>query len=157
MLTPTAESTFDTAVASTFDTMAVSTFWIQFIATRVAIVTVFIACSVIGNGLVVHFNRKEKKQSGRRYIIALALVDLWTCFSVLPLTPFNEVAMFYQRFISSSKRFEQRPFCRTCAFKSQCWSITFWRCSTHSNDEGFVTRSLLSLDPSSFCLLALST
>ena len=60
---------------------------------RVSVILFFNVCSVLGNGLVLLVYTKEKKQSGRVYVIALAIVDVTSCIFILPLFPMWEYAL----------------------------------------------------------------
>ena len=65
--------------------------WIWFIATRVLVLSLMVPCGVIGNVTVLIIYRRDKKQSGSVYIIALALIDLFVCAVLLPHLPLYEL------------------------------------------------------------------
>ena len=88
-------SAFDAATGTSRPLKPTNLFGTQFIVSRVLIVSIFIVCSVCGNGLVLLVNRKQKKQSGRQYIVALAWVDICACLFVLPQTPLYEIGVSF--------------------------------------------------------------
>ena len=65
---------------------------IWFIATRVTVVLLLMLTGLLGNGLVLIIYRRDKKQSGAVYIIALAVIDLMCCIILLPQVPISELS-----------------------------------------------------------------
>ena len=64
-----------------------------FVTTRVLIVAFFIITGAIGNGFVLFVYIRNKSQSGRTFVILLALLNLSGCISMLPQTPFWELGL----------------------------------------------------------------
>ena len=56
---------------------------VWFVATRVTAVVVLALVGLLGNGLVLIIYRRDKKQSGAIYITALAVIDLFTCMTII--------------------------------------------------------------------------
>ena len=65
---------------------------IWFVATRVTVVVLLLLTGLLGNGLVLIIYRRNKKQSGAVYIIALAVIDLLSCILLLPQVPITELS-----------------------------------------------------------------
>ena len=67
--------------------------FIVWISTHVAIISLIMFCGVVGNGLVLIIYGRDKKQSGAVYIIALAVIDLFSCVCLLPQIPLYEMSL----------------------------------------------------------------
>ena len=78
------------------NTNTASSEFVVWMSTHVAIISLVMFCGVVGNGLVLIIYRRDKKQSGAIYIIALAVIDLFACVFLLPQIPLFELAMNYQ-------------------------------------------------------------
>ena len=63
-----------------------------FVATRVTVVVLLMLAGIFGNGLVLLIYRRNRKQSGAVYIIALAVIDLFSCVCLLPQNPMLELS-----------------------------------------------------------------
>ena len=55
------------------------------------VLSLMVPCGVIGNVTVLIIYRRDKKQSGSVYIIAMALIDLFVCAVLLPHLPLYEL------------------------------------------------------------------
>ena len=66
---------------------------IWFVATRVTVVLLLMLAGILGNCLVLTIYGRDKKQVEAVYIIALALLDLFSCVFLLPQVPISELSV----------------------------------------------------------------
>ena len=65
----------------------------SFIATRTLLVSIVMCLGIVGNGFVLWFYGKNKKLTGQVYILALAVIDLYSCVILLPQITLMELGL----------------------------------------------------------------
>ena len=64
-----------------------------FIVSRTTTVFLLVICGIVGNGFVLWFYGKNKKLTGQVYILALAVIDLYSCVILLPQITLMELGL----------------------------------------------------------------